>query len=332
MAKSAKSRSLEDTLALLHELRSDPLGNTSIETLRQVLAGKQSHAIASAAKIAGESEIIALVADLVAAFDRLMLNPAKSDPGCRAKAEIADALYRIGTDEVALFLRGVRHVQMEPVWGGRADTAIALRGVCALGLVRMHYPDVLSELADLLADPEAPARVAAARAIAYSENDNGVPLLRLKVLVGDVEPEVISECLAGLLKMAPSASLAFVARRLDAEPPAIREAAALALGGSRLREAFSVLRDWWQRTSESDLRRTALLAIAMLKHDEAIEFLLSLVATADGPTARQAIAALALYRHDGTLRQRVEYAVTQRSDVALQPAFAESFDSSERTT
>ena len=200
MAKAAK-RSLEDTLADLHQLRADPLSATSIATLRHVLGGKTSHAVAKAAQIAGEFEIAALTADLAAAFDRLMVNPAKSDPGCRAKAEIADALYRIGSDDAAVFLRGIRHVQMEPVWGGRVDTATALRGACALGLVRMNYPDALSELADLLADPETPARVAAARAVAYSENDNGVPLLRLKVLVGDPESEVVSECLVGLLKL-----------------------------------------------------------------------------------------------------------------------------------
>ncbi|HVN87367.1 MAG TPA: HEAT repeat domain-containing protein [Candidatus Binatia bacterium] len=326
MAKTAKSRSLEDTLAELHQLRADPLAHASVATLRQVLAGKQSHAIAATAKIAGEFEIAVLIPDLVAAFDRLMTNPAKSDPGCRAKAEIADALYHIGADEFALFLQGIRHVQMEPVWGGRTDTATALRGACALGLVRMHYPDALSELADLLADPEAPARVAAARAIAYSENDHGAPLLRLKVLVGDDEPEVISECLAGLLKIAPAAALEFVARQLDAAQPATREAAALALGGSRRRDALAILRAWWERSVETDLRRTALLAIAMLKHDDAIEFLLSLIEAGDGPTARHAITALALYRHDAALRERVAQVAARRPDIKLDDAFRDAFD------
>ncbi|HUI26222.1 MAG TPA: HEAT repeat domain-containing protein [Candidatus Kryptonia bacterium] len=330
MAKTARP-SLEDTLATLHRLRDDPLSAASLATLRQALAGRASHAIAKAAQVAGEFEITALTADLVAAFDRLMLNPVKSDPGCRAKAEIADALYRIGSDEMALFLRGIRHVQMEPVWGGRVDTATALRGACALGLVRMNYADVLSEVAELLADREGPARVAAARAIAYSENDYGVPLLRLKVLVGDDEPEVISECIAGLLKLAPGPSLAFVARQLDGAQPAAQEAMALALGGSRLRDALPVLRAWWERTVETDLRRTALLAIAMLKHDEAIEFLLSLIATAEGPTARQAIAALALYRHDEALSQRVEQTATHRKDINLRAAFSESFDASPKS-
>lgn len=165
-----KSRTLEATLAELHELRRDPTSASAIDKLRAVLRGKSSHAAARAAAIAGEFEIAALLDDLVAAFDRFFDNPAKSDPGCAAKAAIADALYRIGAPCDTLFLRGVRSVQMEPVWGGRADTAGGLRTACAFGLVRMHYPDATIELADLLADAEAPVRAAAAQAIAYGED------------------------------------------------------------------------------------------------------------------------------------------------------------------
>jgi hypothetical protein len=81
------------------------------------------------------------------------VNPVKSDPGCRAKVEIARALYELGEDPAAVFPRGVRHRQMEPVFGGREDTAAELRCVCALGLVRLQSPDALVELAELLADP-----------------------------------------------------------------------------------------------------------------------------------------------------------------------------------
>jgi hypothetical protein len=69
-----------------------------------------------------------------------------------------------------------------------------------------------------------------------------------------------------------------------------------------------VLRDWWQRTSALEMRRTALLAIAMLRFAEAHDFLLSLVAAAPGHDARDAIAALrsqrwrssATTRHSGS--------------------------------
>jgi len=320
-----KSHALEDTLAALGRLRDDPTSPAALAQLRQVLAGKSSHAAAKAAQIAGEFEIAALVPDLVAAFERCMVNPIKADPNCRAKAAIADALYRIGHDDESVFRRGIRHRQMEPVYGGRVDTAIDLRAACALGLVRMSSADVLVELADLLADPEARVRAAAAQALNYYGSDQGVPLLRLKVLSGDDDSSVISECLSALLRLAPTSSLPFAARLLEGPNEPLSEAVALALGGSRVPEAFAVLRQWWERTAEIGLRRTALLAIAMLRRDQPLDFLYSLIAEAEGPTAREAIAALAMYRHDDAVRQRVQTLTAQRRDVDLHAAFTAAF-------
>jgi hypothetical protein len=127
------------------------------------------------------------------------------------------------------------------------------------------------------------------------------------------------------LKLAPASSLPFVGRLLDHAHDAIRESAALALGGARLRDAFPVLSAWWERTPQTDLRRTALLAIAMLKHDEPIQFLLSLIREGDGPSARDAIAALAIYKHDDALVLRVRTAAARR-DLDLRAALAAAFD------
>ena len=289
-----------------------------------MLRGRQPHAVAAAAQIVGQSGIDGLIPDLVAAFDRLTDCPAKADPGCRAKTEIAEALYRLRYDDEEVFLRGIHHVQMEPVWGGEVDTAADLRGACAVGLVRMDYPYVLVELADLLADAEQPARIAAIRAVAYSGNEVGVPLLRFKALVGGDDPQVMGECFAALLKLAPGSSLAFVGRFLDAPERALRETAALAIGESRLSQAVGVLREWWERTVDAELRRTALLAIAMLRHGESIEFLLSLVRDAPLSAARDAIAALGLYRHDDVVRERVLNVARERDDVDLSGTFAEA--------
>ena len=87
-----KSHALEDTLAALNRLRNDPTSTAALAELHKVLNGKSSHAVAKAAQIAGESEISVLVPDLVAAFERFMLNPVKADPNCRAKAAIAAKL------------------------------------------------------------------------------------------------------------------------------------------------------------------------------------------------------------------------------------------------
>lgn len=321
----ARGDALQTILERLARVRGDPTAAASLALLRSVLAGKSAHAAATAADVAGDLELAALVPDLVSGFERFLVQPVRSDPGCTAKTAIANALYRIGAAETAVYLKGIRHVQLEPVWGGKADTATALRGTCALALVRVHYPDYLAEVGDLLADREAPVRRMAAQALAYSENPAAIPLLRLKALLGDADAQVLSDCLLALLTIAPAGALEFAARFLDRPEAEVAEAAALALGGSRAKEAFPILKEWWERTFDAGLRRTALLAIAMLKHDEAIQYLLSQVAEAAPVHARAAIGALAVYRHDARLRAEVEAALGRRDDESLRGAFQAAF-------
>ena len=306
----AKSRRLESLLAKLKQLK-DPTSGEDLSQLQEILACKYALAVAQAAKMAGKYELTQLTADLVKAFHRFMVKPVQTDPSCLAKAALAEVLYQFNCREEAVFLAGIRHVQMEPVWGGQEDTAPKLRGVCALGLVRMNYPDVMMELGDLLADPEPPARIAAARAIAYSENEAGIPLLRLRSRVGD-EPQVISECQAALLKLAPQKSLDFVARFLMDPSPQVQELVALVLGESRLPEAFPILQAWWKRKTDPELRQTGLLAIAMLRQDQPLQFLLSLLESGTQQEARDAIAALDLYRHDPQVWGQVQESIRSR--------------------
>lgn len=315
---------IELALEKLGGVRRDPTSAASIDALRAALRGRSPHVAAKAAEIAGEGEVGALVAELVAAFERFREAPAKSDPSCVAKTAIVEALDRLGAREEEVFLRGIRHVQLEPVWGGKTDTAVGLRAASAFALVNTGCHEALTPLAELLADPEPRARAAAARAIGASGEPAGVPVLRLKALLGDAESEVLSDCIAGLLQLAPEESAAFAGRFLDAPEGAAREAAALALGGSRRPEAFPVLRDWWQRCGDDESRRTALLAVAMLKTDVAVEFLLGLVREAPGPTARLAIGALELHRYDEALVRRVREAA-RRDDADLRSALDAAF-------
>ncbi|MGF1534933.1 MAG: HEAT repeat domain-containing protein [Elainellaceae cyanobacterium] len=306
----ASSKRLEDTIARLNTARRDPSSEAAIATIQQVLTSKFSIAVAQAAKLVADAELYALMPELVSTFERLMEKPVDRDPGCKGKEKLADALYRLEFSDERLFLRGIHHVQMEPVWGTRVDTAAGLRGTCALGLVRMNYPEVMVELADLLADPEPPARIMAAQAIAYAENPASVPLLRLKAHMGDDNLQVVSECLSGLLKLAPAQSLPFVAKYLKAGPAPVCEVAALALGESRLAAALPILQDYWHQTRDRELRRVSLMAIAMLRQDEAIAFLLELIAS--DADAEDALLALKPYRQDQGLWQRVEDAQGRR--------------------
>jgi len=265
--------------------------------------------VARASEIAGDYQLTPLESCLAEAFGRFMLNPVKVDPGCLAKAAIADALYRMDAYQADLYLRGIGHVQMEPVWGGREDTAAKLRGTCALALVRINYDHAMLELAQLLADPEPEARTSAARAIAYAGNvAEGEPLLRYKALIGDDNPQVLSDCFGALLQLAPDTSLAFVAGFLQREDAAVQSAAAVALGESHLVQAFPFLETAWEDAFEPELKKTLMLAMALLRQERALSFLLALVAEGNRP-GRHALEALNMYRGDTRIWPRVEAAI-----------------------
>jgi hypothetical protein len=286
-----KRRPLEETLRALRRVRQAPEAEESLRELRAVLGGEGSLAVARAATLVGELGLAPLVPDLVAAFPRFFVDPVRTDPGCAAKTAIVLSLRRLEQDERALYRRAASHVQMEPVFGGRVDTALDLRGAAALALAESAGPDVLVDLAQRPAHEEPPVRVSAARAVSVHGRDGGIPLLHLKALAGDPEPRVVTECLLALLRLDPGA-LPFVASFFD-RGDAAAEAAALALGESRRADALPVLRGFLDRGSRRGLVRVTLLAIAALRRDEAVDVLLSLARDEPGPLAREALSALA---------------------------------------
>jgi len=305
---------LQQTLARLRTLRADPLAPGAAGELRATLSARSNLVVARAAEIVSEWELRDFTADLVRAFDRFMTDPVRRDPTCAAKTALAEALLKLEHDDAELFARGLGHVQREPVWGGTEDTAAALRAACALGLARANPPDVLLQLAGLLADAETDARVGAARAIAAAGRPGATPLLWYKTLVGDAEVAPLYACFAGLLALEPERAPAHVGGYLRAANPALAEAAALALGDSRLPEAMPVLREAWQTADDPALRSAFLDALARLGDDAAFDFLLDLLA--NGPThdARDARRALAFY-NDARHQRKMERAAARRDDL-----------------
>jgi len=63
------------------------------------------------------------------------------------------------------------------------------------------------------------------------------------------------------------------------------------------------------------LRQTGLLAIAMLRRNEAIEWLLDLVTAAPPKDAKSALEALELYQQDSTLWLQVQNRLENRPDI-----------------
>jgi hypothetical protein len=320
-----KPPSTEDALASIHAIRQAPEKFDLKRDLAPFLRHKSNHAVAAAAATTEKLEAGALAPDLVQAFEKLMRDPAKLDQGCKAITAIVQALIQLEDPAAKVYFAGLRHVQMEGSFGPPVDAAAPLRGLCARGLARMGHPDALLECVTLLADREIAARTGAIRAIADAGRPEGVLLLRLKTLLGDQEIDVTGECFAALFSLDPAGSVEFVAKFLNSGVDGIGEQAALALGESHLAAAFDVLRAAWERGGAAERRRTLLVAIAMLRIDEALEFLLSRLADESGPVAADALAGLAFYARDEAVLTRVEEIIRSRGDGALEAVFAREF-------
>jgi hypothetical protein len=152
----------------------------------------------------------------------------------------------------------------------------------------------------LLADPDPAARSGAAIALGLGPSAAAEPLLRYKLLISDAESHVLGDCFRSLLAVSPG-SVSIVAAFLGSADEALGEQAALALGESRLEGAFAALRELAEASLTGSRRRVILLAIALLRRDDAVEWLLGRVA--EGEVA--AVDALGIYRHDASLRARV---------------------------
>ena len=322
-------KAFEQKLARLESLRERGATQETAEALRQALQDRNNYVVAKAARIAADLGLTALVSELTAAFDRFFADPVKSDPQCWAKNGISKALADLGFDESTVFLRGLTHVQPEPVWGGSEDTAGPLRAICAAALVQCRDVsdlEILSRLTEVLVDSDKTVRMAAADAISRLGRPEGALLLRLKALSGDQEPEVQGTCFSALLSLEGPRGIPFVERFLDAASDAAPEAA-LALGLTRDPEAFQALKRKWESDTGAQLAPTLLLAMALTRHTEAIELLLELVRGAS-PYAEAAIEALASAHLPPEIRSLTEAAVQRNRNPRLRAAFDRHFGGS----
>jgi HEAT repeat protein len=321
----AKQASIEERLTELAKLSKQPdTGETRIQ-VRKHLASKVSLIAARAADIIAHIENRELIPDLVAAFHRFMHGPAKTDKGCAAKIAIVKALLAADYDDDEIYRIGIRHVQLEPTWGGSSDTAAELRALCGLGLVQVGSADVMEQLSELLADKVADARIGAARALAHC-GATATPLLRFKVLTGDEEPAVIAECFSGLMTSSPRASFEFVAKFVEPNCVELYEHAALALAESRLPEVFEFLREKWTSTFDREFKQSLLLPMALTRCEAARDFLLSVLESGEVRLATGAIAGLTIYRDDPTVRARAEAAIDGPKRAELLAALRRAFE------
>jgi HEAT repeat protein len=262
----------EARIAEIEALRSAP---AALEPLRKALRDRNNFICSKAAAVAGDLLLRETIPDLLNAFERFLKDPVKTDPKCWAKNAIVKGLKDLGHEDPAVYLRGIAHVQMEPVWGGQTDSAVALRGACALALVATSLPRdaILIYLADALADPEMRVRIDAARAIAQLPGLDSILMLRVKAQAGDKEPAVIGQCFLSLCGIDARASIPFVARFLTGPNEDLRFEAATALGECPDLLAVETLIARWRVEKNAEMKRAIVLSLGVSRVPEAKEFL-----------------------------------------------------------
>jgi len=263
-------RSFEEQIAALDALRHAP-EEDRVGVLRKALGHRNNFVVAKAAGLVREFGLTNLTGYLLASFDRFFENPLKTDPQCWAKNALSRALAAMEYQDAEVFLRGMRHIQMEPVWGGRSDTAGTLRATCALALVQcrtLTEKDLLEHLVELLAE--------IVRAIEQVGSPSASLLLRLRAVLGADEPEVLGACYGGILRIEGVRAIPWVRRFLATGDDSAAEAA-LAIAGTHSPQGYRALRECFANAADPWFRSVLLSAIALTRQDEALEFLLDLV-------------------------------------------------------
>ncbi len=244
--------------------------------IRKALGDRVNLIVAKAARLAAELKRTDLIPDLLRSFDRLMQNGAERDPQCWGKNAIAKALVDLDHRDSAPFLRGMRHVQMEPIWGKLEEMAQNLRGICVLALAAcddLRREEVFRHLVDSFTDTSHTVRVETVRALEQMEGEESALLLRLKARLGDEESPVIGQVFDSLLNLERRRAVPFVAGFLASGSSETRQEAALALGISRLEGTVEILLEAFNRAREPELRQAILRALGSSRHESAIEFL-----------------------------------------------------------
>ena len=269
------NRRIEEHLEALARLR-DGTASDAAGTLARELKDRSNLVVAKAAQVAGELAVRDTIPDLLAAFERLFDDSLKRDPQCWGKNAIARALRDMEYGEGAPFLRGARWVQFEPVWGGQADTAATLRGICLLALPAcgdVRRETAMRFLVGALAEPDGTVRADAARAISAMGGDEAALLLRLKALTGDEVAAVTGQVFESLLSVERAEALEFLRAFLRPEGGEKAEEAALAIGNSRLEAGVDLLIEVYEHARAEDYRAAILRALGIARRESAIEFL-----------------------------------------------------------
>jgi len=323
------NRSFERELALLESMSGRVPDAGGMERVRRALGHENNYLVAKAARIVADHGLTEVLPEVLAAYDRFFVDPVIRDPQCWAKNALVKALVKLECRQADVYLRGLRHTQEEPVWGGRSDTAGALRATCTVALVaceELSADRLLNILLEPLLDPDKTVRMEAARAIGLVGGSSAALLLKLRVLLRKEEAEVLGACFSAILSMDGSdkpASIALVGDFLDDGEEAAAEAA-FALAETHEPAALAALIARRRKGADAWFGSVLDHAIVLTRLPEGMDFLLGVVQM-DSRQAASALEAISRVHHSAEVRSRVEAAVARSESERVLQAFRQYF-------
>lgn len=323
------NRSFERELAQLEALSGQVPDDIGIERVRRALGSENNYLVAKAARIVSDHGLRVLLPEVLTAYDRFFIDAVNTDPQCWAKNALVVALVALECHDATVYLRGLRHTQEEPVWGGQSDTAGTLRATCTRALVSCDSfsdTDLLNILLEPLLDPDKTVRMEAARSIGQVGGVSAGLLLKLRVLLRKEDPEVLGACFSALLGMEHTdrlGTISLVADFLDDGEEAAAEAA-FALAETHEPAALAALLE--RRRNGADVWFGSVLdhAIVLTRLQEGMDYLLGVIEK-DVRLAASALEAISRVHRSSEVRARVAQSVARARSERVQLAFRQYF-------
>ena len=318
---------IRKALEAIQNLRSQGSSDATVTALREMLGKEAGIVVGKAAELAAQWYATELAADLCAAFSRLSEDAAERDPQCWGKIALIKALFELAWQDEAVYVQGCRIVQLESVYGGKEDSAAAVRAAAIGALVQLpgaSSATIMSCLADALADPSASVRAAAAHRSVHASPALVYPLLRLKVRMGDADPRVLGSCFDALLVVESSQeTVDLVLEYTHTDSDVVQAEALAALASSSSPAAVTAAVKHYSFLDDTQLKRVLLTALGGSSTQEAFDFLLDLV-SAPKQEATWALKALGPKLMREEARESVYQVLKVRGDADLLELFMSS--------
>jgi len=314
---------------MLEAMSRRTLDDAGTERVRKALGHANNYLVAKAAQIVMDHRLTTVLPEVLTAFERFFEDAVKSDPQCWAKNALVKALVKLECQNPDIYLRGLRHTQEEPVWGGQSDTAGTLRSACAHALVTCHglsNAQLLDYLLDPLVDREKTVRMEAARAIGHVGGLSAALILKLRVLVRKEDPEVLGACFSALLSMDhpdKSGTIALVADFLDDAEESAAEAA-FALAETHEQAALELLINRRRKGADTWFASVLDHAIVLTRLPEGMDFLLDVIER-DPRQAASALEAISRVHNSPEVRSRVAASVAKAESERVHSLFRQYF-------